>query len=133
MYGLAMVTVIAPWTYHNWHEYHRFLPLSVSVGALWQGSPEFYHLVQRNRNQLDIWANELNPQRNGGHDPFSIDGDQYFTRRGLQSIRAEPAIYIEYSLKKAGYFWLGNPAAEWGYLALYDWQTLCASGTRTRR
>src|SRR5262249_5478066 len=63
-------------------------------------------------------------QRNGGHDPFSIEGDQYFTQRGLQSIRAEPDIYVTYSLKKAGYFWFGNPAAEWGYGDLYDWQML---------
>jgi 4-amino-4-deoxy-L-arabinose transferase-like glycosyltransferase len=124
VYGLAMVTVIAPWTYHNWREYHRFLPLSVSTGILWQGSPEFYHLVKLNRDHLDIWDNELNPHRNGGHDPFTIDGDQYFTRRGLKSIMEEPAIYFGYSLKKAGYFWLGNPAAEWDYPALYDWQTM---------
>jgi 4-amino-4-deoxy-L-arabinose transferase-like glycosyltransferase len=123
-YGLAMAAVIAPWTYHNWRQYHCFLPLSVSVGALWQGSPEFYHLTQQHRNHLDIWANELNPERNGGHDPFTIDGDQYFTRRALQSIRAEPGIYVAYSLKKAGYFWLGNPSAEWGYVDFYDWQTM---------
>jgi len=123
-YGLTMLAVIAPWTYHNWRLYHRFLPLTISAGVLWQGSPEFYHLVQRNRGHLDIWANELNPERNGGHDPFTIDGDQYFTRRALQSIRAEPGVYVTYSLKKAGYFWFGNPAAEWGYFALYDWQTL---------
>src|SRR4030095_16633002 len=40
VYGLAMATVIAPWTYHNWRQYHRFLPLSVSGGALWQGRPQ---------------------------------------------------------------------------------------------
>jgi 4-amino-4-deoxy-L-arabinose transferase-like glycosyltransferase len=124
MYGLAMAAVIAPWTYHNWRTHHRFVPLSVSVAALWQGSPEFYHLVRQHRNHLDIWANELNPERNGGYDPFTIDGDQYFTRRAMQSIRAEPAVYLEYSLKKALYLWFGNPAAEWGYFGLYDWQTL---------
>ena len=73
VYGLAMVAVIAPWTYHNWRTFHRFLPLSISAGALWQGSPEFYHLTQRKRKHLDIWANELNPQRNGGHDPHTIE------------------------------------------------------------
>jgi hypothetical protein len=68
---------------------------------------------------------QLNPERNGGHDPFTIDGDQYFTRRALQSIRAEPGVYVAYSLKKTGYFWLGNPAAEWGYFDFCDWATLC--------
>jgi 4-amino-4-deoxy-L-arabinose transferase-like glycosyltransferase len=127
VYGLAMAAVIAPWTHHNWREYHHFLPLSVSVGALWQGSPEFYHLVQGKRNHLDIWANELNPERNGGHDPFTIEGDRYFTQRAMRSIRAEPMVYIAYSLKKAAYFWFGNPAAEWAFFAFSgwsDWQTL---------
>lgn len=124
VYGLAMAAVIAPWTYHNWREYHRFLPLSVSVGALWQGSPEFYHLVQRHRSHLDIWDKELNPAYNGGHDPFTIEGDRYFTQRAIQSIRTEPVVYVTYSLKKAGYLWLGNPAAEWAYCDLYNWQTM---------
>ena len=115
-YGLAMVAVIAPWTYHNWRTFHRFLPLSISGGALWQGSPEFYHLRQRQRNHADIWANELNPQRNGGYDPHTIDGDRYFNQRGLQSIRAEPLVYVIYSLKKAGHLWVG-----WGYWEMYDW------------
>jgi hypothetical protein len=124
VYSLTTAAVIAPWTYHNWRQYQHFLPLSVSVGALWQGSPEFYHLTQQKRNHLDIWANELNPERNGGHDPFTMEGDRYFTQRALQSIRAEPSVYVAYSLKKAGYFWLGNPTAEWGYGDLYNWQTL---------
>jgi hypothetical protein len=67
-----MVAVIAPWTYHNWRTYHRFLPLTISAGALWYGSPEFYHLTQRQRSFLDIWGNELKPQRNGGYDPHTI-------------------------------------------------------------
>jgi predicted ferric reductase len=41
VYGLAMVTVIAPWTYHNWREYHRFLPLSISRGPFGRGIPSF--------------------------------------------------------------------------------------------
>jgi 4-amino-4-deoxy-L-arabinose transferase-like glycosyltransferase len=124
VYGLTMLAVIAPWTYHNWRLYHRFLPLTISAGVLWQGSPEFYHLTQHQRNHLDIWANELNPQRNGGHDSQTFEGDQYFNQRGLRSIRAEPLVYVTYSLKKVAYVWLGNPAAEWGYAALYDWRMM---------
>jgi hypothetical protein len=100
------------------------LPLSVSAGLLWLGSPEFYHLTQRQRNYLDIWANELHPQRNGGHDPFTIEGDRYFTRRAIRAIQAEPLVYVTYSLKKAVYFWLGYPVAEWAYFDLYDWRTM---------
>jgi hypothetical protein len=124
VYGLAMGAVIAPWTYHNWHQFHRFLPLNVGMVLLWQGSPEFYHLTQQHRSHVDIWANELNPARNGGYDPTTIEGDAYFKRRGLQSIRAEPGVYVVYSLKKVAYLWLGNPAAEWGYGDVYDWKAL---------
>jgi 4-amino-4-deoxy-L-arabinose transferase-like glycosyltransferase len=120
-YGLTLVAVIAPWTYHNWRTYHRFLPLTISAGALWYGSPEFYHLTQRQRSVLDIWGHELNPQRNGGYDPHTIDGDRYFTQRAIRSIWAEPRVYVMYALKKAVYVWLGNPVAEWSYGALYHW------------
>jgi 4-amino-4-deoxy-L-arabinose transferase-like glycosyltransferase len=120
-YSLTMVAVIAPWTLHNWRTYHRFLPLTISAGALWYGSPEFYHLTQGQRAFLDIWGNELNPQRNGGYDPHTIDGDRYFTQRAVRSIGAEPGVYVKYSLKKAVYLWLGNPVVEWPYGALYHW------------
>jgi len=60
----------------------------------------------------------------GGYDPTTIEGDAYFKRRGLQSIRAEPGVYVVYSLKKVAYLWLGNPAAEWGYGDVYDWKAL---------
>jgi hypothetical protein len=123
-YGLSMMAVIAPWTYHNWRTHHRFLALTISAGALWQGSPEFYHLTQQKRHHLDIWANELNPQRNGGHDSHTLEGDRYFTQRGLRSIQAEPIVYVIYSLKKAAYLWVENPAAGWGYWDLYDWHML---------
>jgi 4-amino-4-deoxy-L-arabinose transferase-like glycosyltransferase len=116
VYGLTMMAVIAPWTYHNWRTFHRFLPLAISAGALWQGSPEFYHLTHRRPDMVDIWANELNPQRNGGYDPHTIAGDRYFTRRGIQSIRAEPMVYVIYSLQKLAHFWVG-----WGYWEMYDW------------
>jgi 4-amino-4-deoxy-L-arabinose transferase-like glycosyltransferase len=123
-YSLTMVAVIAPWTLHNWRTYHRFLPLTISAGALWYGSPEFYHLTQRQRRFLDIWGNELNPQHNGGHDPHTIEGDRYFTRRAIRSIRSEPGVYVTYSLKKAVYLWLGNPVVDWPYGALYHWAVM---------
>ena len=123
-YGLTMVAIIAPWTYHNWRTFHRFLPLTISAGALWHGSPEFYHLTQGQRAFLDIWGHELNSQRNGGYDPHTIDGDRYFTERAVRSIRAEPGVYVTYSLKKAVYLWLGNPVVEWPYGALYNWSVM---------
>jgi 4-amino-4-deoxy-L-arabinose transferase-like glycosyltransferase len=121
VYGLTALTVIAPWSYHNWRTHHRFIPLAVSGGALWHGSPEFYHLTHGGRAFLDIWSNELNPERNGGHNPYMVDGDRHFTHRAIRAIRAEPGVYVTYALEKAVYLWLGNPVVEWPYGALYNW------------
>jgi len=43
VYGLAMAAVIAPWTYHNWRQYHRLLPLSVGGGTV-AGQPRVLSL-----------------------------------------------------------------------------------------
>jgi len=114
----AIIAVIAPWTYHNYRTYHTFLPLAISRNLLWFGSPEFYHVMQKKPNALmDVWEEELNPARNGGHDPDTIAGDRYFTSRALKSIWSEPATYLLYSIKKPVYFWIGHPASphEWPF------------------
>jgi len=115
---IAMLT--APWTYHNYRTYNTFLPYSVSKALLWQGSPEYYHLANQKRTMVDIWAKELNPNLNGGHDPLTIEGDRYFSKRAFTSIFAEPGIYIWYSLQKAVYFWLGNPVSDWPYQSMFN-------------
>ena len=111
---LAVAT--APWAYHNWRTQRAFLPFGFSLTMLWHGSPEFYHIMAKKPNaMLRVWDDELNPERNGGHDPMTIEGDRYFTARAKASIRAEPGVYAWYSLQKLAFFWIGHPAAE------YDW------------
>jgi hypothetical protein len=124
IYTGAMVAVILPWTYHNYRTYHTFLPLSVSTALLWQGSPEYYHLMEARHNLLQIWQEELNPKVNGGHDPFSIDGDRYFTARAIESIKAEPGIYAKFVLQKMVYFWLGNPVIDWPSFAMFSFSAM---------
>jgi hypothetical protein len=82
---------------------------------LCQGSPEFYHLAYEQvpkRNLVMIWQEELNPDRNGGHNAFTIEGSRYFTKRAIASILREPAVYLCYCLQKTVFFWLGNPISE---------------------
>jgi 4-amino-4-deoxy-L-arabinose transferase-like glycosyltransferase len=112
----AMVAVIVPWTYHNYRTYNTFLPFSLSMTMLWHGSPEFYHLMKQQENViLKVWDEELNPTLNRGHDPLTIEGDRYFNARAMASIRAEPGLYVWYSLQKLAFFWIGHPASN------YDW------------
>lgn len=119
-YAGAMVAVIAPWTYHNYRTYNTFLPLSVSTALLWQGSPEFYHLMEQKRTLLQVWDEQLNPARNGGHNAFTIEGDRYFTARAIDSIRAEPDVYAGYVLQKMAFLWIGHPANDWASYAIFS-------------
>ncbi len=116
--GLGAVGLLVPWTIHNAVQYHEFLPVSTTTAILWQGSPDYYHLMEQRRPYLDIWTHELSAAANGGHDPTRIDGDRWFTRKAVRSIAREPDVYAWYSLKKAGYLWIGHPSADWGYAPL---------------
>jgi 4-amino-4-deoxy-L-arabinose transferase-like glycosyltransferase len=118
VYGTAMVAVIAPWSLHNYLVHKRFIPFSYSLTMLWAGSPEFYHVMEQEKDALiTVWSEELNPAHNGGHDPLTIEGDRYFNERAIASIRAEPGLYIWYSLQKLAYFWIGHPGsiADWPF------------------
>jgi hypothetical protein len=72
------------------------------------------------RHLLEIWQEELNPDRNGGHNAFTIEGSRYFTKRALASILREPAVYLWYCLQKAVFFWFGNPISDWHYHAIFN-------------
>jgi 4-amino-4-deoxy-L-arabinose transferase-like glycosyltransferase len=118
----AIIIITTPWTYHNYRTHKTFLIYSVSTALLWQGSPEFYHLAYEQlpkRHIVQIWEEELNPARNGGHNAFTIEGDRYFTKRAIASILREPAVYLWYCLQKAVFFWFGNPISDWPYHALF--------------
>ncbi|MCY7383440.1 MAG: glycosyltransferase family 39 protein [Microcoleus sp. CAN_BIN18] len=123
----AIIIITVPWTYHNYRTHKTFFIYSVSTALLWQGSPEFYHLVYEKlpkRNIVQIWEEELNPARNGGHNAFTIEGDRYFTKRAIASILREPAVYLWYCLQKAVYLWLGNPISDWPDHAMFNVQAM---------
>jgi 4-amino-4-deoxy-L-arabinose transferase-like glycosyltransferase len=105
--------VVAPVTIANAMKFHAFVPVATSTGVVWQGSPEYYALYQSGRSYLSIWDHELNSQVNGGHSVATPEGDAYFTRRGIDSIKAHPVTYLWYSTQKIAFFWLGHPSADW--------------------
>jgi 4-amino-4-deoxy-L-arabinose transferase-like glycosyltransferase len=132
IYASAMLVAIAAWSYHNYQVYNTFLPLSTSWASLWQGSPEFFHLTEYRLTISQIWEAQLNPARNGGHDPFTIEGDRYFISRAVNSILAEPDIYLTYCLLKPFFLWIGHPAIDWPQYAVFGIDALRASTSTLR-
>jgi hypothetical protein len=126
--GAAIALVIAPWMAHNWIRYHAVLPLATSNAILWQGSPEYYHLVRdRGYTYLDVWEKVIYGPNDDAPDPGEIEGERYWRARALRSIRAEPVTYVRYAAEKAVTYWVGDPNADWGdtyvlnYRVLREW------------
>ena len=125
---LASTLVVTPWVIRNYFKYGAIYPLATSNAILWQGSPEYFHLVRREGyTYLDVWNKVIYGPANQGNDPGSIEGDRYWTRRAIRSIAAEPLVYLRFCLEKAVTYWIGDPNADWGdsyvfnYRALREW------------
>jgi len=117
--ALACVTgaalVIAPWMVRNYERYHAIFPLATSNAILWQGSPEYYHLIHdKGYSYMRIWTEVIYGPGWQKHDPTSVEGDKWWTRRALRSIASEPGTYLRYAAEKVVTYWVGDPAADWG-------------------
>jgi len=125
--GLCAVSflVVFPWILHNHLKYRAIIPLQTSNAILWQGSPEYYHLVHdRGYTYLRIWNEILYGPGWQQHDPTSIAGDRYWTGRALESILAEPTVYLKYAGEKIFTYWLGDPSADWGNRHIFSYTGL---------
>ena len=126
-FGLCAVSflVVLPWILHNHLKYRAIIPLQTSNAILWQGSPEYYHLVHdRGYTYLRIWNEILYGPGWQQHDPTSIAGDRYWTGRALESILAEPTVYLKYAGEKIFTYWLGDPSADWGNRHIFSYAGL---------
>ncbi|MDP8958575.1 MAG: glycosyltransferase family 39 protein, partial [Actinomycetota bacterium] len=112
VYGVAVMIAVAPWVIRNYATYDAIFPLQTSNALLWQGSPEYYHLIHdEGYGYMDIWTEVLYGPGWEQHDPTSLEGDRYWTRRALRSIASEPAVYLLYAVEKIGTYWVGDPNA----------------------
>jgi hypothetical protein len=76
----------------------RIIVLALTyLTLLWKGSPEFYHLAYEQlpkRHRVQIWQEQLNPDRNGGHNAFTIEDLAILPKgRSLQSSASLLSIY----------------------------------------
>jgi hypothetical protein len=126
---ISSVLVVSPWVLHNYIRYQAIFPLQTSNALLWQGSPEYYHLLRdQGYTYIQIWQEILYGPDWQEHDPNSIPGDRYWTRRALQSIAAEPLVYLRYSGEKLFTYWVGDPNADWDNTYPFNYQALRRMG-----
>jgi 4-amino-4-deoxy-L-arabinose transferase-like glycosyltransferase len=124
-YMLVATLVITPWVLHNYARYQAVFPLQTSNAILWQGSPEYYHLIHdQGYTYRQVWAEVLYGPGWEAHDPTSVEGDRWWTRRALRSIAVEPLIYLGYTVEKLGTYWIGDPNADWGDTYVFNYQAL---------
>lgn len=121
-YTASMLVTMAPWAYHNYRAFGKLMLTTVSSYTVWQASPEYYHLyMDQQLDALTIFDQYIDPNANGGHNPFSVEGSDYFAARGLASIRAEPVTYLWYTAQKPLFFWFGHPANYWEWPLNIEW------------
>jgi hypothetical protein len=126
---IASTLIVTPWVIRNYLKYHAIYPLATSNAILWQGSPEYYHLLRdQGYAYLDVWNKVIYGPGNEGNDPGTIEGDRYWTRRALRSIWAEPLLYVRFCLEKAVTYWIGDPHADWGDRYIFDYRLLRSQG-----
>lgn len=105
---VALILVVAPWTYRNWSVFHSFIPVSTNGG---------WTLLTGN-----------NPQARGDYTPDTVlaEGinrdpadqvamDRVARQRGIAWIKANPGRFLELLPAKAVRLWVPDGEAEWFY------------------
>jgi hypothetical protein len=125
IFTAAATLTITPWIVRNYVKHGAIFPLQTSNAILWQGSPEYYHLLRREHyTYLEIWTQVLYGPGWEANDPTSIEGDRWWTQRAIRSIRSEPLTYAKYAVEKAVTLWVGDPNADWGDTWVYNYTWL---------
>jgi 4-amino-4-deoxy-L-arabinose transferase-like glycosyltransferase len=128
-YAAGALLAVSPWVAYTTARWDALIPLQTSNAILWQGSPEYYRLVHdRHYSYLKIWGQVIYGPGWQRHDPTSVDGDEWWTRRALRSIKNDPATYMRFAVEKAGTFWVGDPLIDWGESHLFDYGRLRSLG-----
>lgn len=126
---LAAMLVVAPWMIRNYVRYQAIYPLATSNAILWQGSPEYFHLIRdKGYTYDDVWNKVIYGPEGEGNDAGSVEGDRYWTQRAIRSIIAEPGLYAYFVLEKFVTYWVGDPSADWAETYVFNYQALLGFG-----
>jgi 4-amino-4-deoxy-L-arabinose transferase-like glycosyltransferase len=122
---VGTVLALSSWVAYTAVRWHAPIPLQTSNAILWQGSPEYYHLVHdEHYSYLRIWKQVVYGPGWQRHDPTSVAGDRWWTRRAIRSIITHPGIYLLFAAEKTATYWVGDSAADWGGSHVFDYGRL---------
>jgi len=94
VYAVSAFLALAPWFVYTTVRFDAVIPLQTSNALLWQGSPEYYRLIhERRMGYLQIWSEVIYGPGWERHDPTSVAGDRWWTRRAVRSIADDPVTY----------------------------------------
>jgi Dolichyl-phosphate-mannose-protein mannosyltransferase len=125
IYVLTATLVATPWLVRNTVRYHAVFPLATSNAFLYLASPEYYHLVRdRHWPYLRVWRDVIYGPDSRKHYLLTVDGDRWWTRRGIRSILREPDVYLRYAGERLADYWIGDPNVDWLDTHPFDYQRL---------
>jgi hypothetical protein len=122
---VATLLTVSPWLVRNRIRYDAWFPLATSNAFLWQGSPEYYHLLRdQGYTYLRVWSEVIYGPGWREHNPTSVEGDRWWTARAIRSIRREPLTYLRYAAEKVVTYWVGDPDADWNGERVFSYPAL---------
>jgi hypothetical protein len=122
---LSSFMVVMPWMVRNYLHYQAIYPLATSNAILWQGSPEYCHLIRtEGYTYLDVWEKVIYGPDSKQYDPGTVEGDRWWSQRAIRSILDEPFIYLIFFVEKLGTYWIGDPNADWADTYIFNYQAL---------
>lgn len=105
---VALILVVAPWTYRNWQVFGEFIPVSTNGGwtLLTGNNPE----ANGDYTPNTVLAEGLN------HDPAQqIAIDKITRQRAMDWIKANPTRFVALIPKKFIRLWLPDGESEWSF------------------
>jgi hypothetical protein len=110
--GACFVAVITPWAARNWLVFHAFVPLRSNLGA------ELYESTLESNNGFP-WGTtlplaEADPEFQRYKRIGEIAFNQEQGARAVDAIRAHRRRFVEYTLRRIYFFWIGVPHTDNG-------------------
>jgi hypothetical protein len=110
---VAMILVVAPWTYRNYMVFGAFIPVSTNGG--------FTLLTGNNPEANGDYVENTSLAQGLSHDPADqVAMDRLASQRAVAWIKANPVAFIELLPRKLFRLWAPDGESEWYYQRGYE-------------